>query len=55
MIRLGAYKKGTDPEIDLSIGYYSKLEEFLNQRPEESCPMQETYQKLEEILNIEAE
>ncbi|MDP5110670.1 MAG: flagellar protein export ATPase FliI [Rickettsiaceae bacterium] len=55
MIRLGAYKKGTDPEIDLSIGYYSKLEEFLNQRPDESCSMQETYQDLGKILNIEAE
>ncbi len=54
MIRLGAYKKGTDPEIDLSIGYYNKLEKFLNQRPDENCPMEETYQKLGEILNIEA-
>ena len=53
MIRLGAYKRGTDPEIDLSIGYYGKLEEFLNQRPDESCPMEETYKKLGEILNIE--
>jgi flagellum-specific ATP synthase len=54
MIRLGAYKRGTDPEIDLSIGYYTKLEEFLTQSPDESCPMQETYSKLGEILNIEA-
>lgn len=52
MIRLGAYKRGTDPEIDLSINYYNKLEEFLNQRPDESCPMSDTYQKLAKILNL---
>lgn len=52
MIRLGAYKKGTDQEVDLAINYYNKLEEFFNQKPNESCPMQESYKKLGEILNI---
>ena len=30
-------QKGKDSEIDLSIGYYSKLKEFLNQRSEGRC------------------
>jgi flagellum-specific ATP synthase len=52
MIRLGAYKKGTDSEVDLSIGYFNKIEEFLNQNPDEACPMEETYKNLGTILGI---
>ncbi len=52
MIRLGAYKKGSDPEVDKAIGYYNKLEEFLRQRPDEECPMEESYKKLGEIIGI---
>ncbi|RTK93650.1 MAG: flagellar protein export ATPase FliI [Rickettsiales bacterium] len=52
MIRLGAYKKGTDPDVDLAIGYFIKIEEFLNQKPNESCPMEESYRQLGEILSI---
>lgn len=52
MIRLGAYKKGTDPEVDQSINYYAKIEEFLKQRPDEDCSMEESYKKLGEILGI---
>lgn len=52
MIRLGAYKRGTDPDVDLSIHYYNKLEEFLTQKPHEMSPMDESYAKLGEILGI---
>lgn len=52
MIRLGAYKKGTDAEVDMAINYYTKLEEFLRQKPNEACPMQESYNKLGDILGI---
>ncbi|GAB4169391.1 MAG: flagellar protein export ATPase FliI [Rickettsiaceae bacterium] len=52
MIRLGAYKKGTDQEVDLAIGYFNKIEQFLSQRPDESCPMEESYKELGEILGI---
>lgn len=52
MIRLGAYKKGTDPDVDLSIGYFEKIEKFLNQQPGESCSMEDTYKKLGKILGI---
>jgi flagellum-specific ATP synthase len=52
MIRLGAYKKGTDAEVDLAINYYTRLEEFLRQKPDESCHNIESYRKLGEILGI---
>ena len=55
MIRLGAYKKGTDPEVDLAIEYYSKIEEFLMQKPAESMPMSESYKVLAEIVGIKPE
>lgn len=52
MIRLGAYKRGTDKEVDMSIDYYQKLEEFLGQKPDEDSPMAESYIRLGEILGI---
>ena len=52
MIRLGAYKKGSDSEVDLSIHYYKQLEDFLNQKPTELTHMNESYAKLGQILGI---
>ncbi|MGB1539716.1 MAG: flagellar protein export ATPase FliI, partial [Rickettsiales bacterium] len=36
MIRLGAYRQGSDPTVDEAIRYYEPLEEFIRQRKEES-------------------
>lgn len=52
MIRLGAYKKGTDPEVDNSIILYEKIEKFLNQLPNENCTMSDSFKQLGEILGI---
>lgn len=52
MIRLGAYKKGSSQEVDQSIGYNAKLEEFFQQQPDESCPMKESFAKLGQIVGI---
>lgn len=52
MIRLGAYKKGSSEEVDRSIGYNIKLEEFLSQKPDESCPMKESFDQLGKIVGI---
>jgi len=52
MIRIGAYKKGSDSEVDLAINYYIQIEEFLKQRPEERGLMEESYKNLAKILNI---
>ena len=50
LIRLGAYKKGSNPEVDEAIFYYPKLEEFLSQRKNEKVTLAEGYQQLAEIL-----
>jgi flagellum-specific ATP synthase len=55
MIRLGAYKKGSDPDVDASIKYFTKLEEFFSQKPEESSHILDSYKQLAEILNISEE
>jgi len=55
MIRLGAYKKGSDPDVDASMGYFTKLEEFFSQKPEESKHILDSYRQLAEILNISEE
>lgn len=52
MIRLGAYKKGSDKDVDMSIGYYNKLETFLTQTPTESTPMAQSFEQLGEIVGI---
>ena len=50
MIRIGAYKRGTDNEVDNSIKYFNQLEQFFTQAPDEYTPMEESYAKLASIL-----
>lgn len=50
MIRLGAYRKGSDPEVDEAILYHAPLEAFLAQKPEESESLSDSYLKLEQAL-----
>ncbi len=52
MIRIGAYKKGSNSEVDNAIHYAAKLEEFLAQAPHEQCPAAESFKKLGEITGI---
>ena len=52
MIRLGAYRKGTDPEVDQAIQYYPALEKFLSQRKDEKTSLEEGYDMLAELLGI---
>lgn len=52
MIRLGAYRKGTDPEVDAAIHYYPKIESFLAQRMEEKSDLASGYRQLAEILDV---
>jgi flagellum-specific ATP synthase len=51
VIRLGAYKVGSDAEVDLAIKYYPLLNDFLSQKPDEFMNMQEAYQQLAAILD----
>lgn len=52
MIRLGAYRKGSDPQVDEAMIYYPKLEEFLSQRADEATSLPECYALLEKILGL---
>lgn len=51
MIRLGAYRKGSDPKTDEAIAYQPLLEAFLAQDKHEVCTLDEGYAQLKEILN----
>ncbi len=53
LIRLGAYKKGSDPEVDEAIKYYPALENFMSQDIKEVADLQSGYKKLAEILGME--
>jgi flagellum-specific ATP synthase len=55
MIRLGAYRKGSNPEVDEAIYYFPKLEAFLSQLQEESTDLETGYAMLAEILGVSYE
>ncbi len=50
LIRLGAYRQGTDPAVDEAIHYYPRLEAFLAQRKNEATDLATSYQMLAEAL-----
>ena len=52
MIRLGAYRRGSDPAIDQAIKYYPELENFLRQRKDEKTSLEEGYDGLAAVLGI---
>ncbi len=52
LIRLGAYRHGTDPAVDRAIELRPGLEHFLSQRREERSDLETGYQDLAAILGI---
>jgi flagellum-specific ATP synthase len=50
LIRLGAYRAGSSPEVDQAIALHRPLEEFLAQGKEEVTSLAHGYQRLEQIL-----
>ncbi len=52
LIRLGAYQKGSDPQVDEAIKYVPAIEEFLAQQINESSDLQTGYQRLGDILGM---
>ena len=50
LIRLGAYKQGTDKDVDLAIAYHAQLEGFLRQLEEEHTSLSDCYEQLADIL-----
>lgn len=51
LIRLGAYKRGSDPKVDHAIMLYPQIEQFLTQRPAEHTTLDEGYALLQGILS----
>lgn len=51
LIRLGAYKKGSNKEVDEAIFYYPKIEAFLAQGKKDKISLAEGYAQLKEILD----
>jgi flagellum-specific ATP synthase len=52
MIRLGAYRKGTDPQVDQAMALYPALENFLRQRKDEQSDIAGGYRELAQILGV---
>lgn len=52
LIRLGAYRKGSDPKVDEAIQYYDKIEDFLTQRKGQHHTIEGSFELLAEILNM---
>ena len=50
MIRLGAYRMGSNEEVDAAIHYFPALEAFLNQRKGECTRLPDCYYALQQIL-----
>ena len=50
LIRLGAYKAGTNPEVDNAVRLYPQLEAFLAQKKDEQAALSEGYDALSAIL-----
>lgn len=50
LIRLGAYKKGSNREVDEAIFYYPQIEAFLSQGKQERFSFAECYEQLAAIL-----
>ncbi|WP_119678079.1 flagellar protein export ATPase FliI [Indioceanicola profundi] len=54
MIRLGAYRRGSDPQVDEAIHYAPALEAFLKQRIHEQSDLATGYAELGAILGMDA-
>jgi flagellum-specific ATP synthase len=52
LIRLGAYRKGSDAEVDEAIARYPKLEAFLGQFKEDSADIETSFTRLGEALGV---
>jgi flagellum-specific ATP synthase len=52
LIRIGAYKQGSDPAVDEAIHYNADLESFLGQRKDEISTMPQGYSQLAALLGM---
>ena len=50
LIRLGAYRPGSSPDVDEAIALHEPLEDFLRQMKDDSTSLTEGYRLLTEIV-----
>ncbi len=55
LIRLGAYRRGTDPDVDRAMQFWPQLETFITQRENESATLAEGYALLAKVLGVAEE
>jgi flagellum-specific ATP synthase len=55
LIRLGAYRKGSDPKVDQAIHYYDAINAFLSQNKDEKTTLEEGFALLAQILDMQAD
>ncbi|MFM9889744.1 MAG: flagellar protein export ATPase FliI [Rickettsiales bacterium] len=53
LIRLGAYRRGTDPDVDRAMHYFPQIETFITQREKESSTLEEGYDQLAKVLGVD--
>lgn len=53
MVRIGAYKAGSDSAVDEAIKYYPRLEKFLSQQANMPVDLEECYAKLAHAIEFE--
>ncbi|MBI3446350.1 MAG: flagellar protein export ATPase FliI [Magnetospirillum sp.] len=52
LIRLGAYRRGTDPAVDEAMHFYPAIEAFLSQLKSDATTLAQCYAQLAEVLNM---
>jgi flagellum-specific ATP synthase len=50
LIRIGAYRRGTDPKVDEAIAYFDRIDGFLSQRKDESTNLNTSYELLARLI-----
>jgi len=53
LIRLGAYRHGSDPSVDEAIRYHQGLEDFLTQEVDDPTDLEGCYQRIGSVLGID--
>ena len=52
LIRLGAYRRGSDSTVDEALVLYPQIEEFLTQHKDERTTIDESFARLARILGV---
>ena len=55
LIRLGAYRRGSDPKVDEAINLYPHIETFLAQDKDDKTTIDESFQRLGGIIGLKDE